>query len=250
MGREEILRRFESWLETALASEPPPSGIDAELLSAISVGGENEETTAQGSCDSYALWTAMTALTQEVKLEGRAFKELNDTLVAQPQRIAGEVRAAFHEREREMQRETERRCRKEALNALIDLRDRMGRGLESILKGEAEVVKGASSSWPARVFAKPALVQASGTIAALRRGYELTLERVDQALNEFNASEIRCEGELFDPRRMNAIEREESSVVREGTVMEVYRSGYEWNGEVFRTAQVKVSSAPRSGKSV
>ena len=40
---------------------------------------------------------------------------------------------------------------------------------------------------------------------------------------------------------MNAIDREESSAVPEGTVLEVYRSGYEWNGEVFRPAQVKVS---------
>ena len=45
-------------------------------------------------------------------------------------------------------------------------------------------------------------------------------------------------------RRVNAIERQESSTVPEGTVMEVYRSGYEWNGEVFRPAQVKVSCAP------
>ena len=47
---------------------------------------------------------------------------------------------------------------------------------------------------------------------------------------------------------MNAIDRQESSAVPEGTVVEVYRSGYEWNGEVFRPAQVKVSSAPAAGK--
>jgi molecular chaperone GrpE (heat shock protein) len=43
---------------------------------------------------------------------------------------------------------------------------------------------------------------------------------------------------------MNAIDRQASSAVPEGTVIEVYRSGYEWNGEVFRPAQVKVSCAP------
>jgi molecular chaperone GrpE (heat shock protein) len=47
---------------------------------------------------------------------------------------------------------------------------------------------------------------------------------------------------------MNAIDREESGDVPEGTVLEIYRSGYEWNGEVFRTAQVKVSGAPQEGK--
>ena len=42
-------------------------------------------------CDFYALWAGMTALTQEVKLQGRAFKELNDTLGSQPSRIAEET---------------------------------------------------------------------------------------------------------------------------------------------------------------
>ena len=76
------------------------------------------------------------------------------------------------------------------------------------------------------------------------RGYELGMERLDQTLGEFNAREIRCAGASFDPRRMNAIESEESAAVPAGTVLEVYRSGYEWNGEVFRPAQVKVSRAP------
>ena len=87
--------------------------------------------------------------------------------------------------------------------------------------------------------ADPASFEAIG---ALIRGYELGIERLDQTLGEFNAREIRCLGETFDPRRMNAIDREESAAVPEGTVLEVYRRGYEWNGEVFRPAQVKVST--------
>lgn len=85
-------------------------------------------------------------------------------------------------------------------------------------------------------------------MGALIRGYELGIERLDQTLEEFNAREIRCEGEIFDPRRMNAIDSEESPGAPEGTVLEVYRSGYEWNGEVFRPAQVKVSRALGPGK--
>ena len=47
---------------------------------------------------------------------------------------------------------------------------------------------------------------------------------------------------------MNAIDSQEAAGVAEGTVLEVYRSGYEWNGEVFRPAQVKVSRAPEGEK--
>jgi len=64
-------------------------------------------------------------------------------------------------------------------------------------------------------------------MAALTKGYELGLERLDQTLEEFNAHEIRCEGQRFDPRRMNAVDKEESTAVPEGTVLEVYRTGYE-----------------------
>jgi len=247
--REEILRRFAIWLDTALTPEPPPEGLDAELLWAIAANGEQDNGSADQGGDSYSLWAAMTALTQEVKLQGRTFKELNDTLSAQPSRAADELRAAYREREAEVRRETERRCRKEALVALVDLRDRLGRGLDSVRKGEAEIARDARAGWLTRVFSRRGGTTAA-TIAALVKGYELGLERLDQALGETGACEISCAGQRFDPRRMNAIDREESSALPEGTVLEVYRSGYEWNGEVFRSAQVKVSSAPPGRNSI
>jgi len=237
MSREEILRRFEEWLDGALAAEDPPRGVEAEILAAMADGSADGARPAP--TDAYSLRAAMTALTQEVKLQGRSFKELNDTLGQQAGRIA--------ERERELQRETERRCRKEILGVLIDLRDRLGRGLESVRASEAEISKSARRDWRARIFARsgrPGDDTAGTTAAALTKGYELGLERLDQTLEEFNAREIPCEGQAFDPRRMNAIDRQESSAVPEGTVIEVYRSGYEWNGELFRPAQVKVSCAP------
>ena len=240
MSREEILRRFDAWLDVALAAEEPPRGIDAEILAAMT--GDSEGRAHQAPAATYSLWAAMTTLTQEVKLQGRSFKELNDTLGAQSSRMA--------ERERELLRETERRCRKEVLGVLIDLRDRLGRGLESVRASEAEISKPARRGWRARLFSRldrpkdDAADTMPAMLAALKKGYELGLERLDQTLEEFNAREIPCEGQAFDPRRMNAIDRQESSAVPEGTVIGVYRSGYEWNGEVFRPAQVKVSRVP------
>lgn len=252
MSRDEMLRRFEKWLDSTLTGEEPPGGIDAEILSALAADGSEENGWPDRRCDSYTLWAAMTALTQEVKLQGRAFKELNDALNLQAARMAEEVRAAYREREREAQREAERRCRKEILGALIDLRDRLERGIESARAGAAEISKADATSWLHRFLHRTAAARersaTAATLAALTKGYELGLERLDQTLEEFNAREIRCHGQLFDPRRMNAIEREESSVFPAGTVLEVYRSGYEWNGEVFRPAQVKVSSAPAAGE--
>ena len=204
MSREEILRRFEKWLDGALAAEEPPRGVDAEIMAAMAGGGEDRARPAPA--DAYSLWAAMTALTQEVKLQGRSFKELNDTLGSQANRMA--------ERERELLRETERRCRKEVLGVLIDLRDRLGRGLESVRASEAEISKTARPGWRARLFSqlfsqpgRPSAAAAGATLAALKKGYELGLERLDQTLDEFNAREIPCEGQAFDPRRMNAVDR-------------------------------------------
>jgi hypothetical protein len=260
MNRDEMLRRLEQLLDSALAgtvqngaqedaqgdaaAEAPPAGIDPEILAALA-GGENPE--AERRCDSYALWAAVTALTQEVKLEGRAFLELTRTLDAQTTRMLEEIRAAYAERERNMQREAERRCRREVLGALIDLRDRLGRGRESARTSELEAKKAAGAGWFQRAFSPPDK-NAAETIDAVVRGYRLGIERLDQTLDEFHAREIRCQGEMFDPRRMNAIDSEETSALPEGTVLEVYRSGYEWNGEVFRPAQVKVARASQTEK--
>jgi len=245
MDRDEILRRFEALLDSALTCEAPPGGIDAEILSSVMAndGAGPDADSNDRRCDSYALWTAMTALTQEIKLQGRAFQELNHTLSAQTEKIAEELRAVYAERERTLQREAERRCRREALNGLIDLHDRLGRGLESVRAHELEVAIAARAGWWRRFFGNQHAA-AADALGALIRGYELGLERLDQTLAEFHAREIRCLGESFDPHRMNAIESEETARVPGGTVLEIYRSGFEWNGEIFRPAQVKVSRAP------
>jgi molecular chaperone GrpE len=239
--REEILRRFEALLDSALAGEEPPAGIDAAIVQSVMNG--SSPAAAAGDCDSYSLWAAMTALTQEIKLQGRAFQELNRTLAAQTEKMSDELRAVSAERERVLRRETERRCRRDALGTLIDLRDRLARGRESVRTSETEMAR-VRVGWFAKLFPQKANVPAADAVGALIRGYELGIERLDQTLDEFNAREIRCAGERFDPRRMNAIDSEVSATAAPDTVLEVYRRGYEWEGEVFRPAQVKVSRAP------
>ena len=42
---------------------------------------------------------------------------------------------------------------------------------------------------------------------------------------------------------MTAVEVEETDAVPEGTVVGVFRGGYEWEGQMYRPAQVKVARA-------
>jgi len=66
-------------------------------------------------------------------------------------------------------------------------------------------------------------------------------------LFQFQVQPIECEGRPFDPRRMNAVDVEETGRAAEGTVLFVYRAGYEWNGELYRPAQVRVAKRPGNG---
>jgi molecular chaperone GrpE (heat shock protein) len=248
--REEIVRRFEAWVDGVLAREQPPQGVDEQILAAVSDPGEHGSPVESGvggaldrSVDSFALWAALTALTHEVKLQARTFKELTGTLATQASTMADELRAVYREREREIQRDAERRAHRQVLDGLIDLRDRLARGLDSARAADARSLAAASRSWLWRLGRAPHPDRPSA-LAALTRGYELGIERLDQLLGDLNVRPIRCEGQAFDPRRMNAIDSEESSIAPEGTVIDVYRNGYEWNGEVFRAAQVKVSVRP------
>lgn len=233
MDREEILRRFEMWLDGVLAAEEPPQGIVAELLSSLE-GETGPSRDAQ--CDLYTMWGAMTSLIQEVKLQGRSFKQLNETLVSLAD-LAPQLP--------EMQREAQERARREVLDLLLELRDRLRRGLQAAQASEVRMQESLRSRWLARWLARLSLLrQASEGVAALMEGYRLSLEHLDEALAEFDVREIKCQGQPFDPATMDAVDVEEAGQAEEGTVVEIYRAGYEWRGEVHRPARVKVARKP------
>ncbi|MGO8792217.1 MAG: nucleotide exchange factor GrpE [Terriglobia bacterium] len=235
MEREEILRRFEAWLDRVLAAEEAPQGIAAELLASLSA--ENPPET-EGPADLYSMQAAVTGLTQEVKLQGRSFKQLSETLAPLAD-MAPQLAALQHE--------AQVSARREMLDVLLDLRDRLGRGLEAARVSQTKLRDARQSNWPARWLARHSSVrQASEGLAALVEGYRLSLERLDEVLAQSDVRAIDCQGQPFDPDTMYAVDVEETDRATEGTVVEVYRTGYEWKGEVHRPAQVKVARKPTS----
>jgi molecular chaperone GrpE len=246
-ARERIVRGFEAWLDRnldhVLADEQPPQGLTAELLAALENGDPLPplESEQPGSgCDLYSLWSAMTALTQEVRLQGRTFKQLNETLIQSAQSLEASAEEA------RIQQADARQPRKQELrlpvDVLLELRDRVERGGNTARNAAEELA-------PKRL---PRLARWLGVgaryarhteeiLAALSHGYSLTLDSLDEALVGSGVSRIACRGQIFDPQRMTAVDIEENNSVPEGTVVEVYRNGYEWDGEVYRTAQVKVA---------
>lgn len=215
MDRGEILQRFESWLDSALVEEEPPQGIPAEILA-------GDAAAESAATDWFTMWSAMTALTTEVKLQGRAFKQLSEGLAA----------------------DTERRCRKESLGALLEMRERLLRGLEAS-RGRQEFRPGL---WD-RIFARRwrQIEHQAGVAGAMEDGYRMTLAYLEDLLSQLQVQPIECEGKPFDPRRMSAVDVEETDRVADGTVLAVYRAGYECNGELYRPAQVRVAKRLANG---
>ena len=88
-------------------------------------------------------------------------------------------------------------------------------------------------------------VGAAEIVSALKKGYQMGLDRIDEALQPLGVTEIVCDGKPFDPRVMKAADIEETGKVPDGTVLEVYRTGYMIDTEVLQPAQVKVARTPR-----
>jgi molecular chaperone GrpE len=219
--RDAILRRFTEWLDQALASEAPPAGIAEEILHC---------QTDQNFADLFSMQAAITALTQEVKLQGRSFKQLAETLSPVLQAQAAENRG-----------EAEERAWNQVVDALLDLRERLVRGLE--MARQAGAALEIRRWWlPGRPFQS-----ARDTVSALREGYRLTSERLEEILAGLDIREIDCLRRPFDPQSMRALDAEETNCVAEGTVLEVYRRGYEWNGRIYRPAEVRVTRRPAGG---
>lgn len=233
LDREEILRRFEVWLGSVLADEEPLQGLSAELLSSLTA---EPKPISNGRCDLYSIWAAVTALTQEVRLQGRSFKQLSESLT--PIAILAPQLPEIH-------RAAQEQARREVLDVFLDLRDRLARGLDRVRASQKKMDDSLRSSWTVRLLARhPILRQAFESVTALEEGYQMSMERLEDTLAQFDVREIACEGECFDPKSMHAVDVEETDKEAEGTVLEVYRAGYEWKGEVHRPAQVKVARKP------
>lgn len=256
--RKEIVRRFEAWLDETLANEPEPEGLAAEILTEMSaeapqaqVSG-NSELNPQKPNDLYSVWSALTAATQEVKLQGRAFKRLSESLapleglessVRQSIEAHAKTLSEAQRREEEIRLEAQRASRKEMLDMLLDVRDRLERGSRtaSQIRHDAGQNMGISHFSLLLPGMKGSLQTVQEITAALEQGYLLSLDQIADVMERFGVRTLNCLGTPLDPTVMKVVDVENAPDVIEGTVVEVYRPGYTWNGCLFRPAEVKVA---------
>jgi molecular chaperone GrpE len=229
--REDILRRFTSYLDQALGEEEHLPGDGADIRARVT---EDQNGAAEAG-DLYAVWAELTAVTQEVKLQSRGFKQLHEAVTAllpAIRRATDQAGRAAREREAEI----ERRYQAESIDVLLDVRDRLQRSLDAIARAQES-----GANIFTRFIRMLRFDPTSVLCTTLREGYALSLERIDDYLEKRSVFPVDCLGAPFDARRMRAAALEVTDRVPEGTVLEIFRPGYERGGEIHRLAEVKVA---------
>jgi molecular chaperone GrpE len=217
-AKQALLSQFSAWLDAAANGPEPPE--------------EPVPTT-----DLYSLFVEMAGLRSEVRTESRLVKEALDQFrdVFDSLRSGQATMQQELERARAEARDQARVAVRPLLLDIIDLRDR--------LLAAVKFSGAARSGWLGRL---PRL-KASGE-ESWREGLRLTLRRLDQALLDRGVVALRLEGQPFDPRHARVVAISADSATPDGTVIEEVRTGFLWNEQVLRTAEVIVSRADaRSG---
>jgi molecular chaperone GrpE len=81
----------------------------------------------------------------------------------------------------------------------------------------------------------------SRDFARMLKGVEMVFGELREVLSNEGLVSIEAEGKPFDPERHEAVVAVEQEGAEPGTVVDVIRKGYEFNGRVLRPAMVKVA---------
>jgi molecular chaperone GrpE (heat shock protein) len=258
--RDRILRQFEAWLDEVLQGERPVEGIAAQVLEQLRTEpAAGAPEAAEAGCDLYSLWSVVTAMVEETRLQGRAFKQLHDSLgpmrelVGSADATLQRYAASLDQQDQRINESTRQAVLQDVLATLIDVRDRLNRGADSAhtwLEQAQQIPKsGRVTRLWRRIFPPPARIPTphQEAVGSLLKGYHLGREVVDEALTRFGVRPMDCLGCPFDPGTMKAVDIEPQSDADDGTVLEVYRQGYWWNEAVYRPAEVKVARRRQEG---
>jgi molecular chaperone GrpE len=214
--KQALLSRFQAYLETAETAAPQ----------------SRTETS-----DLYSLFVEVAGLRSEVRTESRLVKEaldqfrgVFDMLQASQANVQQEL-----ERARSAARDQADAALRPLLLDVIDLRDRLLAALKS--------AAAARPGWVGRLLRRPA----SGD-AAWQEGLRMTVRRLDQVLLDRRVVSMQLVGLPFDPRRARVVATLADSSMADGTVLEEVRTGFLWDGQVLRTADVIVSKTAATGE--
>jgi molecular chaperone GrpE len=77
-----------------------------------------------------------------------------------------------------------------------------------------------------------------------RKGFELIYKQLLDSVTKLGAERIDPVGKPFDPHLHQAVDRQETSEHKDGTILQVFQPGYVFHGRVLRPAMVRVAVHP------
>ena len=194
-------------------------------------GGEQEIVeTAGESADLFSIFVEIAAARNDMRTQARLTKDAIDqfrgvfeTLQSSHALLQQELKEA-----RVSAREQTRATMRSLLLDLIDVRDRLSAGLA------LAPPRAAPAGWRRWFGRKP-------NADPWREGMDMTLRRLDQALAERRVTPIAMVGRLFSPARARVVATMDDPAVADGTVVAEWRTGFEWEDELLRPAEVTVA---------
>ena len=209
--KQALLSRFSAYLDAA-EDEPEPPDDPGETR------------------DLYSVFVEVAGLRSEVRTESRLVKDalyqlrdVFDLLRSSQATVQQEL-----DRARTESRDRERTALRPLLLDVIDLRDRLVTALK--------LVAVTRPGWFERRFRRTA---PGG--AEWQEGLRMIVRRLDQVLLDRGVVAIHLAGQPFDPRRARVVATAADASVAEGTVIDEVRTGFLWDDQVLRTAEVIVS---------
>jgi molecular chaperone GrpE len=213
--KQSLVEQFRAHLDTLDDDTELEMMADADAIA---------DADADTGTDLHSLYIEMAALRSEVRTESRLVKDTLDL-------VRDVVGRAETERARVAELEREAALLKPLLIDLIEVRDRLAAGVAGQSPATA-----APAPWYRRM-----LRGADTTADAWREGLRMTLNRFDRVLRERGVVPVDVVGKPFDPRLARAVGTTADAGLENGIVVQEVRSGFLWEGELLRPADVVVN---------
>lgn len=79
-------------------------------------------------------------------------------------------------------------------------------------------------------------------------GFQMILGQFKEVLTQNGVTAYQSEGEVFNPHKHEAMETEETTEHKDGTILKEFVKGYQSGDRVIRVARVKIAKAPAVAK--
>ncbi|GAB1354388.1 MAG TPA: nucleotide exchange factor GrpE [Candidatus Rifleibacterium sp.] len=185
--------------------------------------------------DLFSLCGAVTALTEEFRLQTRGYRKLNDEIATLRDHLDRAVAEPVNSTElpdnsgRNSWSEGRHEAQGELIGHFVEVHDRLYQTVQQLR------TRLTGYGFFRRISGEKAMLQ------TIVQGLELSLERFDSALASCGLRRFGNVGDRFDPAKMRAAILNESSGKPAGEVTCVVRSGYFRFEQVWRYAEVEVA---------